>query len=156
MTFPTPQEARKAIFAHINTVWEDKASAIIGYTPEIRWQGVPDDTLPGGDKFWMRASTQNVLTKQEGHRMPDAPDGSPVVYRTTGFVTLQMFAPKTDPEDYARGELLSEVGQCMFMATETGGSIWFRNPRINELKSDGTWYRWNVIADYQFNQTKGS
>lgn len=147
------QNARKSIFLLVNTLWTSEAPAVIGYTPEIRWQGVEQATLPGNDKFWMRASTNNVTTSQVGHRMPE--EGvSDVVYRTVGFVTLQIFAPMNQRDSYAKGELLSEIGQRMFMARETAGSVWFRNPRIRELDNDGAWFRWNVIADYEFDQIR--
>ncbi len=152
----TPQQARKEMFALVNTCWQAGAGAIVGYVPEIRWQGIEEAALPGADKFWMRAGTTNVTTRQSGHQMPDAPLGSPVVYDTYGFITLQIFAPMKGRGTWSKGELLSELGQRMFMASETGGGVWFRNPRIRDLNNDGTFYRWNVIADYQFSQVKGS
>lgn len=150
----TPQLARKAMFALVDSVWQAKSEAIVGYVPHIRYQGVEEGTLPGADKFWMRASTMTVLTSQKGHRVPEVGVSQPV-YETYGNITLQLFAPMKSAEAYAKGELLAELGQCMFMASETGGSIWFRNPRIRELENDGTWYRWNVIAEYQYSQVKG-
>lgn len=151
----TPQNARKAMLAHVNTLWGSGAAAIAGSTPEIRWQGVELPTLPGSDKYWMRVSTENVTTRQKGHRIED-PGISKVVYQTNGFITLEIFAPMNSRESFSRGELLAELGQCMFMATQIGGEIWFRNPRIRPLNNDGTHYRWNVIADYQFDQVKGN
>lgn len=151
----TPQNARKELFALVDSDWQSKSGAIAGYIPEVRYQGVEEGDLPGADKFWMRASTQTVTTTQRGHRMPEAGVSQPV-YDNFGFITLQIFAPMKSVDSYAKGELLAELGQCMFMASETGGAIWFRNPRIRELDNDGTWYRWNVIADYQFSQVKGT
>jgi hypothetical protein len=152
----TYQQARKEMFAKVNTCWAEKAPAIVNPIPEIRWQGIEEGALPGADKFWMRASTTTVTTRQSGHASPDSPEGSPVVYDTYGFITLQIFAPMKGKDSWSKGELLSEVGQRMFMASETAGGVWFRNPRIRELNNDGTWYRWNVISDYQFSQVKGS
>lgn len=149
------QNARKEMFALVDAAWAAGATAIAGYVPDIRFQGVEEAALPGADKFWARCSTNNVTTNQVGHAMPEA-GVSDVVYRTVGFITLQVFAPMKGADSYAKGELLSSLGQRMFMASETGGAVWFRNPRIRELDNDGTWYRWNVIADYQFDQTKGA
>lgn len=150
-----PQQARKQLLAHVQTCWDAGAAAIVDYVPDIRFQGVEESTLPGADKYWMRCGTTTVATPQRGHMMPEVGISQPV-YDNFGFITLQIFAPMKSPESYAKGELLAELGQRMFMASETGGSIWFRNPRIRELDNDGTWYRWNVIADYQFSQVKGN
>lgn len=151
----TPQNARKEMFALVETCWAAKAGDIVSPIPEIRYQGVEEAALPGATNFWMRIGTTTVTTRQSGHQSPDGPDGSPVVFDTYGFITLQMFAPMKGKDTWSKGELLSELGQRMFMASETGGGVWFRNPRIRELNNDGTWYRWNVIADYQFSHTKG-
>lgn len=150
----SPQDARKEMFALVAAEWAAKSSAVVGYVPEVRYQGIEIGALPGANKHWMRVSTQTVTTQQRGHRMPEAGVSEPV-YDNIGFITLQIFSPMASRDSYAKGELLAELGQCMFMASETGGSIWFRNPRIRELDNDGTWYRWNVIADYQFSQVKG-
>lgn len=152
----TPQEARKQMFQLVSTCWNANTTSIVGYIPEIRWQGVEEAAVPGASKFWMRARTTPVTTRQGGHRLPEGPNGSPVVYDTYGFITLQIFAPMKGRESWSKGELLSELGQRMFMASETGGAVWFRNPRIRELNNDGTFYRWNVISDYQFSQVKGT
>lgn len=149
-----PQEARKAMFATINTCWQAGAGAIAGYVPEIRYQGLEVGALPGADKFWMRAGTQGVDNRQRGHMMPEVGISKPV-YDNIGLIILQIFAPMNSPDSYGKGELLAELGQGMFMASDIGGSIWFRNPRIRELEQDGTWFRWNVIAEYQFSQVKG-
>lgn len=154
----TPQNARKLILAHIGAGWAAKAPAIVAPAspPEMRYQGVEEGALPGAAKFWARASTQLVTTRQSAHIMTNDPGGSPVEFATSGVVFVQIFAPMKGPGSYAKGELLAEAAQCMFMATELAQGIWFRNPRINELVPDGTWYRWNVIADFQFNQVKGA
>lgn len=152
----TPQLARKSILALIAAGWAAKAPAIVGgaTSPELRYQGDERGALPGSGKFWARASTQLATTRQSAFVMDNSP--SPVGFTTAGIVAVQVFAPMTERGSYAKGELLAEALQCMFMATETATGVWFRNPRINELVDDGTWYRWNVLADFQFNQVKGA
>lgn len=141
------------MFFRVNSYWDLHSAGIAGYVPEARYQGFELPALPGADKFWMRAMTTTVTTRQTGHMMPDPPNGSPVVYTNFGFITVQIFAPMIDPTSWSKGELLAELVQSVFMAAETPGNVWFRNPRIREINNDGTWFRWNVISDYQFDQT---
>lgn len=152
----SPQIARKEIFALLDAGWTAGAPAIMGGVPQVRYQGVEERTLPGAVEYWARASTQMVTTGQRAHQMNPTPGQSPVVFETNGVILIQIFAPMKNRDSYAKGELLAELAQCMFMATETVSGVWFRNPRINELENDGTWYRWNVIVDYQFNQIRGA
>lgn len=151
----TPQQARKEIFARIQTCWDAGAAAIVGTVPEMRYQGVEEKGLPGAANFWARASTQLATTRQRGHQQLD--DGGTIpFYETDGALFVQIYAPMKAPSSYAKGELLAALAQRMFMGATTASGVWFRNPRINELPNDGTWYRWNVIADYQFSQVKGT
>lgn len=150
----TYQQARKEMFAFVDAAWAGKSGAIVGGAdPELRYQGFELPEKPKADEFWAFLQATTVTSRQAGFQEAgDAPDG--VVFATYGFLTMTIFAPMGSQKKYARGELLAELGQCMFMATSTPGQVWFRNPRINELKNDGTWYRWNVLADYQFDQVK--
>lgn len=148
----SPQTARKEIFALIAAAWVARAGDIVSPIPELRWQGVEKSALPGATKFWARAGTQLATTRQSA--FVNANDLHPVEYETFGVATIQIFAPMKEPTSYAKGELLAGLGQCMFMAAATPSGVWFRNPRINELTPDGSWYRWNVLADFQFNQQK--
>jgi len=154
----TPQLARKSIFALIGACWADKAPALVApkAAPVMRYHGDEKGALPGSDKYWARAGTQLADTRQSAHIMTNDPGGSPVEFSTAGVVIVQVFAPMSETGSYAKGELLAELAQGMFMATETSSGVWFRRPRINELPNDGTWHRWNVIADFQFNQVKGA
>lgn len=153
----TPQNARKEIFARVDQCWAARAPAVLAPAPppEMRYQGVERETLPGSTKHWARASTQLATTKQSAH-VTDVDGASPVEFATVGIAFIQIFAPMSEAGGYAKGELLAGIAQRIFMAGETPSGVWFRNPRINELPNDGTWYRWNVIADFQFNQTKGT
>lgn len=149
----TPQGARKAVFALIAARWAAGAPAIVtpAQAPEMRYQGLEKAGLPGATQYWARSSTQLATTRQSAH-VTDYLCKSPVEFETRGVVFVQVFAPMTEPRSYARGELLAELAQQTFMASQTANGVWFRNPRIMELVPDKTWYRWNVMADYQFNQ----
>src|SRR6478609_5978923 len=109
MTYLTPQQARKEMFALVASVWAAKAPAIVSPIPEVRYQGVEEAKLPGADKFWMRCGTTTVTTRQSGHASPDSPEQSPVVYTNYGFITLQMFVPMKGKDVWAKGELLAEL-----------------------------------------------
>lgn len=152
----TPPQARKEIFARVQTCWDAGAGAIVDPIPELRFQGVEKPALPGGTKFWARASTQLADTRQRGHTMPDDAAPSQPFYQTDGAVFVQIFAPMKAPGDYAKGELLATLAQRMFMGYRTASGVTFYRPRMIELPNDGTWYRWNAIADFEFNQVKGT
>lgn len=150
----TPQQARKEIFKRLKECWDARSPAVTDEVPEVRYQGEEKPNAPKKDKFWLRASTQGVTTRQAAHTTP-ADAQSQVVFESRGVFMGEVFAPMATGA-YAKGELLAAIVQGAFMAAETPCGVWFRNPRINELPNDGTWYRWLVIVDLQFNQVKGA
>lgn len=156
MTVMAPSNARREMFARLADCWDAKAPAIVqGPAPEIRWQGEEEGPLPGGLKFWARCSTAGVDTAQSGFSTDEVGQNG-ARFTTTGVIIVQVFAPMKNRGSYAKGELLAALAQRTFMAAHTPSGVWFRRPRINELDNDGTWYRWNVIADYTFDQAKGA
>lgn len=150
------QQARKEVFARIDAVWQDKAEPIVGYLPEMRYQGVPEGSRPDKDKYWARSALQEVRTINSAHIMSNEPGESPAEFTSYGLVIIQVFAPK-EMGAWEIGEQLAGILQRCFMAANTNSGVWFRNPRINELDQDrDDWFRWNVIVEYQFDQVKGT
>lgn len=148
------QQARKDVFSLVDAAWNAQAGAIVGGSvPEMRYQGVEKSTAPDNGAYWARSSTQSVTTVQKGFRQNTS--NSPVIFTTNALVFIQIFAPMKVAGSWAIGELLGKLGQCMFMASDTQTGVWFRNPRVLEINNDGTWYRWNVVSNFQFDQTKG-
>ncbi len=149
MTF-TYSTAIDEIFARFNGVWQG-ASALVGYVPEVRWQGVEKAATPDKDKYWCRVSTQNVLDQQTTLQTAVAPT-SGRRYTSTGLVFVQLFCPMSDSRSTERGRLLAELARSAYRGVATAGGVWFRNARINELPPDEGFYRFNIIADYEFDE----
>lgn len=146
MTATYPQ-AIDEIYGLFRTAWNAGAPAIVGYTPEIRWPGVEEPTKPETKKFWARVSSQNVTERQITFR-----NGTSKRYQTDGLIFVQIFAPMSNAQAMEKLRLLAVVARNAFRGKVTGSDVWFRNCRINELSPDGTSYRCNIVAEYQFDE----
>lgn len=155
MTVATPQQARREVFALFAATFDAGAVPIVGSPVEVRYQGVEEPASPGALEYFVRASTQLADTAQSGFAVA-AHAVKGVRFTTDGVAIFQVFAPMKSRGAYAKGELLASLVQRIFMGAETPSGVWFRRPRINELENDGTWYRWNVLTDFQFDQAKGN
>lgn len=150
-----PPTARREVFALFAAGFAAEAATIVGSAVDVRYQGVEEPMSPGALEYFVRASTQLADTGQSGFVVAEhAAKG--VRFTTDGVAIFQVFAPMKSPGAYAKGELLASLVQRIFMSAETPSGVWFRRPRINELENDGTWYRWNVLTDFQFDQAKGN
>lgn len=146
MTATYPQ-AIDEMYGLFNTAWAAGAPTIVGYLPEIRWQGVEKEGSPETKKYWCRVSSQSVLERQITFR-----NGTDKRYQTDGLLFVQVFAPMSDAKAMENLRALAVVARNAFRGKTTSSMIWFRNVRINELGPDNKAYRCNVVAEYQYDE----
>ena len=138
--------ARDEIFAQLTAVLP-ALNTLLGYTPNIVYQGVETAVKMPTDKLWVRISQQTVIETQATLR---ADNGRR--YRSEGLVFVQIFIPKTEPQNYAFGLSCANVIKNAYRGKQTNGCIWFRNVRIQELPAEMAWFRVNVVAEYQYDE----
>lgn len=142
-------QARDEIFAVFNTAWQANAAAQAGYIPEVRWQGVQYREIPDGSKFWCRISKDNVFEEQTSLSTCVGTPGQRR-YTASGLAIVQLFCPKSNTESFAIGQKLAKVAQDAFRGRSTGNGMWFRNVRIKELDPEETCFRFNVVAEFEY------
>lgn len=144
----TYEEAVDEIFTLINTAWLANTAAIVGYVPEMRWPGVEEPDKPDYSKHFARSSQQTVTEEQS--TLKDG-EGSQR-YTASGLVFIQIFCPKSEGKTMANGRKLAIVGRDSLRGKKTTGGVWFRKVRIRELEPETKWYRFNVIAEYEYDE----
>lgn len=137
------------IFDVVNVAWNAGAAAIVGYTPEIRWQGIEEDGLPDSSEFWARISQQTVDRKQTTFAV------STLRYTVTGLLFVQLFGPKSDVSSMEKLRTLAEMICNALDGVKTDGGVIFRNTRPQELLDDEGFKRINVVSEYEFDEVKG-
>jgi len=141
-------EAIDQIFSLFNSAWVANSSAIAGYVPEVRWPGVEETGTPDASKFWARVSQQTVLEEQA--TLSD--NNGKRRYTADGLIFVQLFCPKSDVEAMDKGRKLAVIARNSFRGKTTSGKVWFRNARINELAPEESAYRFNVVAEYEYDE----
>lgn len=140
--FSSPIDARDSMFQHFADAFG--AVSLVGdLDVETRWQGRIEAAIPDG--YFVRVSTKNEGSPLGGFADQDK------VYDSFGNLFVQVFAPINAEDAYRNGELLSIAARDIFRQ-ETEAGVWFRNARYNELESDGKFYRWNVIVEFEFSE----
>ncbi len=136
------------MFDAFNVAWLANSSAVASYVPEVRWPGVEEPEIPEASKFWARVSQQTVDEGQSTLRNGDAGQR----YTTDGLIFVQIFCPKSDSESMTKGRKLAIIARNAFRGHSTSGNVWFRNARINELSPEEKFYRFNVVAEYEYDE----
>lgn len=133
------------------SAWNAGSAAIVGYVPEMRWQGVQYRDLPDGSKFWGRLSKQTVFEEQASLSNCEGLPGKKK-YTASGLVFLQLFCPKSNTQAFELGQQLAKLGRNAFRGKTTPGKIWFRNVRINELDPEELYERFNVVTEFEYDE----
>ena len=141
-------QAVDEIFDKINTAWKANTTSIVGYVPKMRWPGVEEPKKPNLGKYWARTSQETVTEEQTGLRNGD--NGQR--YTALGLVFVQIFCPKSDGQSMVNGRSLAIVARDALRGKTTSCKVWFRNARIKELSPEDNWYRFNVIAEYEYDE----
>jgi hypothetical protein len=151
MTVASPIAARDEMFKLFNDAWTAGTFAIVGYVPEVRYQG-REKGKPDNSKFWCRVSTQTILDRQA--TLSDCV-GEPFKKRfeTSGLLFGQIFAPKAVVNSYELGYRLAILARGVYRGkTSNPGGIVFQNVRINELPPEELSWRFNVVAEFEFDE----
>lgn len=144
-------DVRDEIATLFETAWQASTASIVGYVPEIQWQGVQYRTMPDGSKYWARFSKQTVTEQQVTLSTCEGLPGQRK-YETAGLVFIQIFCPKSDSQAFEFGQKLATVARNAFRGKSTPGNIWFRNVRINEIEPEELYQRFNVVSEYEYNE----
>lgn len=139
-------QATDEINAQFLTAWKAQAAAIVGYEPEVYWQNVQNPKIPDGSKFWARVSAQTVFEQQITF-------ASCRKFEVSGLVFVQIFCPKSNSQSFELGKKLATVAKLAYRGQKTESGVWFRNVRINEIEPEDQFYRLNVIAEFEYDES---
>lgn len=143
-------DADSEIFARLKTDWDANTAAIVGYVPELRYQGAEVGTIPTAAKHWARASIQTVTETQA--TLHEGAAGNKR-FNVAGLIFVQLFSPKAENDGWDKCRKLAKVARNAFRGKKTSGGIWFRNCRINDnVKNETNAYRINVVCEFEFDE----
>lgn len=150
MTLPTFDSARDEMSGLFQTDWSAKTPALNGGKAiRVEWQGVDKKTPPPGDQPYARffikhsPSTQATFGKVGERR-----------YTRTGLITVQVFAPLSKGGGLSLAEKLGIIARDAFEGRGTDSGIWFRNARIQEIGPSESWYQFNVVVEFQYDEQR--
>ena len=140
-------EAIDELVAAFNAKWQADTTAVVGYVPEIRWQGVEEPDIPTTGVYWGRFSTQVTSEVQPTHRSPTE---DKMLRRIEGLVFVQLFLPRDLADSMEKGRQLATIARDVFKVRTSQGNICFQNARIQDnIPPEQKWWRLNVVAEYQ-------
>lgn len=147
----TQVEARGEVFALFKESWDVETEAIAGYVPHVEYQGVQPRPTPDTEKHWARISIQTVGENQTSLSTSEGAAGQKR-YTAYGLIFVQIFSPRSLNNGFDKGLQLADIAKNAFRGKTTPGKIWFRNVRVNELEPENSFYRLNVVAEFEYDE----
>lgn len=140
--------ARDEMLGAFTTAWNSGSSAIVGYIPEIRFDGDNKSDIPDASKFWVRISTQGINCEQ-GTLSENVVTNGSRRYESYGLMYAQLFAPKAN-DSKAKILNLAKLVQKTFRKRTL--NVILRNARIEELEPENGIQRINVVCEFEFDE----
>jgi hypothetical protein len=156
LTYPA---AVDAIFNRFNTDWNDgRIATLLTYQPTLYFQGI--EKAPDFSKLWARISQQTVIERQASLSAYVGAEGKRR-YETTGLVFVQLFSPKKAADSFALCRAVATICRDAFRGKYAApidttlapdNRVTFYNAKISELDSENDSFRFNVSAQYEYDE----
>lgn len=150
----TRRQAVDTMFGQFNVAWNNVtygSKSIVGYVPQIIWQGKTEPLKIDFSKYFVRVSQQTVLETQStlttecflpGHKR----------FTVDGMLFVQLFCPKSQADAEEKGGDLARIARDAYRTPALGQSIFYRRGRIQELAPEEKCIRFNVVTEYQYDE----
>lgn len=136
------------IFTSFNLHWTEVSQPVVGYVPEIRWFGLEPIELPDKSAYFVRASIRTIDEVQAALGVNY--DNSGRMYRNRGIFLIQIHCPISDKTSAVKGRSIANAIKNRFRSLLTQNGVLFTAARIEELPYETDWYRFNIIAEYNY------
>lgn len=145
----TYEAASDEMFSLVKQAWDAGTIAIVGYIPTLYWPGITESATTDGDKFSARITRATVKDIQST-LCTNVGSNNQRRFTNYGFLQIQVKCPKSVAQAYVLGGRLAKLLQASLRKHDASGEVWFTNVRFHELPVKDLFYRFDVIADYQY------
>jgi hypothetical protein len=144
---PTDFEtAYETITTRFGTEFDIGCTDAVGAPIEVRYDGVEESEVPEASfaRFVMDPVDEDQATLRNGEY------GSR--YEHNGLIIVQLLIDRQAVDVAETARKVAVVARNIFRGQTFDGCIIFRNVRINRLDPENRFWRYNVIAEYQFDE----
>jgi hypothetical protein len=148
MVYLTPTDAKEVAFDFVTEATEAFLIAADFPQVELRYQGKPDvDRSPDMFVFFSMQQVQSPL-----RAFVNTEDGIDTnVYETSGLIFAQVNVVMTFADGFHYGDLLATAIRNILRDADASG-MKFLNARFNELPNTVEYFKWNVVAEYEYDE----
>lgn len=143
----SPEQARDDMFQMADNALT-ALSAILTYSPEIRWQGVEQDGQLDPNKLWARVT--KLETDEDQRYVSNSSNKR--LFNHIGILSIELFGPKTNLTIYDSLDDCATSIRNAFRAKTSPLGVRYPKVKILEVPNDNLWYKINVIIEYDYDE----
>lgn len=143
----TVQAATDDMFQMVQDVVNTSIKTYLGYSLDVRWQGVEKIEKPDIYKLWARVIK---LENTDEKSYVSSANGSNF-YTHKGLLSVEFFGPVIDLTSWEKITYCADVMRKKFKSTSPLG-IQFKDARSIECPKEESWYKVNMIVDYSYDE----
>lgn len=148
MSLPNFSSARDEVLEMFRAAWEQQTPVVNkGVAVRVEWNGVDAQNPPPGDKPYATI----VVRHTDGDQRSLGTVGNRR-FGNLGLITVQCFAPLSEGGGLLLAENLSMIARDVYRGRSTETGIWFRRVTIREIGPSDSWYQFNMVAEFQYDE----
>lgn len=141
----TYTDALDTMFGIVQGVWTNFANTLLGYLPQIRWQGKQIAGKPPANQIWARVSLQVVTDEQASLQNINGDR----LYDVKGLLYIQLFCPRTD-QDLQNGRQFAQIIQQTLRQDSADGNVWMSKAKIVEMTPTSLAYPITISVNFEY------
>lgn len=141
----TIEEARDEVLGRVSTLVAAIDSSI---RPTLLFEGVHGRPSESSATPWVWASFKSLSGAQESM----GGVGGTSLWRTTGSLVLEVYVSAIN--GLLSSDLICQALRDGFRGYSSPGGVWFRNHRIENVGISGSFYRSDVVIDFEYSERR--
>ncbi len=136
------------IFALFKTAWDANTTDVVGYIPRSVGKAWKSATIPTHRRIGPEFLNKQLVRNSPHTEMAILLNAMKIM----GWFLYSYSHLEVSLGGMENGRLLAVVARNAFRGKKTSGGVWFRNVTIKELDPEDSFYRLNVIAEYEYDE----
>jgi hypothetical protein len=147
-------ESNDAIFKMLWPVVSGDISSLLGYTPLVYWPDKVEKATAPTDKVWMRVS-RKTLGGPSLAGFTDDTAQSARRYDVAALLYVQVFYPQSDANASDKfPAIVQMITDALGDKHDPTNILWTRSSSVDELDSERSWFRKNVVTQFEYQEIK--
>lgn len=149
----TYAEANDAIFSLFWPGFRQFALDTLGYVPLAYWPDSKEEKSAPVDKVWIRVSRKTNFETLSGFN--EGENQSIRRYDVSAILYIQLFYPQSDGNSTVLFPTICEyLKNSLQGKADATNVLWTKDVKIDELSSEKSWFRKNVVCEFTYQEIK--